>query len=283
MQSIAILGAGELGATLARKVAEAEIARRVVLVDPDVGKAKGKALDLLQSGPVEGYDTRVEGAADLAAAGEADAVVIADPEELLDASPEAAGLYVQGLLPQAGNALIVAAGAHGPAIVDALVAKKAKRDRVVGTAPAAFAAAVRRQVADELGLRVAEVTALALGLPPAHLLVPRGSVTATGIPADALSPVVVRRAVEAVRRRRLGPVALATAALAVLRATWGRPGALFSVTARLEGEYGHRGLSLAVPARLGGGRFDVIEMALEPVDRVAFDTAAQRRFSGEEG
>jgi hypothetical protein len=38
-----------------------------------------------------------------------------------------------------------------------------------------------------------------------------------------------------------------------------------------------------VPARLGGGRFEVMEVALDPVDRVAFDTAAQRRFEGEEG
>jgi len=55
------------------------------------------------------------------------------------------------------------------------------------------------------------------------------------------------------------------------------------VTASLDGEYGHRRLALAVPARLGGGRFEVMEVALDPVDRVAFDTAAQRRFEGEEG
>jgi malate/lactate dehydrogenase len=215
--------------------------------------------------------------------GEADAVIVADPPELQDASADAAGVYAQGLLPQVGSALLLVAGAHGPAIVDAVVAKKAKRERVAGTAPTAFASAVRRQVADELRVRVSDVTALTLGLPPAHLVVPRASVTASGVAADALSPVVVRRAVEAVRKRRLGPVALATAAVAVLRAITGRPGALLCVTARLDGEYGHRGLALAVPARLGGGRVEVMETALEPVDRVALDTAAQRRFSGEEG
>ena len=66
MNSIAILGAGELGATLARLTAEAEIARRVILLDADEGKARGKALDLAQSGPIEGYDTHVEGGARLA-------------------------------------------------------------------------------------------------------------------------------------------------------------------------------------------------------------------------
>jgi malate/lactate dehydrogenase len=51
-----------------------------------------------------------------------------------------------------------------------------------------------------------------------------------------------------------------------------------SVVARLDGEYGHRGVALAVPARIARGRIDrVLEFALEPVDRVALDTAAQRR------
>lgn len=283
MQSIAILGAGELGATLARKLAEAELARRVVLVDREVGKAQGKALDLLQSGPVEGYDTRVEGAPELAAVGEADAVIVADPPELLDASTGAAAAFAQGLVPQIGSAILLVAGAHGPAMVDAAVGKKAKRERVLGSAPVAFAASLRRAVAEELRVRAEDVTALVMGLPPGYLLAPRAAVTVGGLLADALSPVVVRRAVEAVRRRRLGPVALATAAVAVVRALCGRPGAVLPVTARLDGEYGHRNVALAVPARLGGGRFEVMELGLEPVDRVAMDAAAQRRFEGEEG
>jgi malate/lactate dehydrogenase len=147
----------------------------------------------------------------------------------------------------------------------------------------AFAASLRRAVAEELRVRAEDATAVVMGLPPAHLVAPRAAVTVGGIGADALSPVVVRRAVEAVRRRRLGPVALATAAVAVVRALEGRPGAVLSVTARLDGEYGHRNVALAVPARLGHGRFEVMELGLEPVDRVAMDAAAQRRFEGEEG
>ena len=65
MRNVAILGAGDLGATLARRLAERELARRIVLVDPDEGRARGKALDLAQSGPVEPYDVAIEGAASL--------------------------------------------------------------------------------------------------------------------------------------------------------------------------------------------------------------------------
>jgi L-lactate dehydrogenase len=50
------------------------------------------------------------------------------------------------------------------------------------------------------------------------------------------------------------------------------------VTAVLQGEYGHRGIALAVPARVGAGRVqEVVEIALDPVDRIAFDNAATRR------
>src|SRR5688572_31442920 len=108
LDTIAILGAGELGATLARRLAGRELARRVLLLDPDEGRARGKALDILQSGPVDGFDTRVEGGPP-GALESADAVVVADPPEL-DA----------GRLPSEGAALLESARralAHGPLIV----------------------------------------------------------------------------------------------------------------------------------------------------------------------
>ena len=61
MQTVAILGAGELGGSVARTLATADVARHVVLVDKAGQVAAGKALDILQSGPVEGFHTRVTG------------------------------------------------------------------------------------------------------------------------------------------------------------------------------------------------------------------------------
>jgi malate dehydrogenase len=91
----------------------------------------------------------------------------------------------------------------------------------------------------------------------------------------------LRRALEAVRRRAPGPVALATAADRVLEALLGSPGPVLPAWARLEGEFGHRGTALAVPVRLGSGRIlEVVEIPLEPVERVAFDNAAQKRLEG---
>jgi malate dehydrogenase len=283
MDLVAILGAGELGATLARRVAEAQIARRVVLVDANEGMARGKALDLLQSGPVEGYDTAVEGRSALADADAPDVVIVADPPELIEVSPEGARLFAAGLVSRVGKGLLIVAGAHGPSIVEAAVDKGLPRGRVLGTAPLAWAGALRRRVAEELRVRAADIALTVLGLPPAHLVLPQRAATVGGIPVDAVSAVALRRSLETVRRRRLGPVALATAAAHVLTALAGRSRAQLPVFVRLEGEYGHRRVALATPVQMGAGRIEsVVEVPLEPIDRVGMDNAAQRRFEGED-
>src|SRR4051794_32800055 len=104
MHTIAVLGAGDLGATVARRLAERGLCRCVLLVDTDEGRAKGKALDLMQSGPVEGYDVVIEVCADLAGVSGISAVVLADHPDV------AAGASVP-----AGPALLDAAA---PALAD---------------------------------------------------------------------------------------------------------------------------------------------------------------------
>ena len=283
MDLVAILGAGDLGATLARRVAEAQIARCVVLVDANEGMAGGKALDLLQSGPVEGYDTGIEGRSALASTDAPEVWVVTDPPELLDVSPEAARIYAHGLVSRVGKGFLIVAGDHGPSIVEAAVEKGLPRERVLGSAPLAWAGALRRRLAEELRVRAADVALTVLGLPPAHLVLPQRAATVGGIPVDAVSAVALRRTLDAVRRRWLGPVALATAAAHVLTALAGRSRAQLPVFVRLDGEYGHRRIALASPVQMGAGRIEsVVEVPLDPVDRVGMDDAAQRRFEGED-
>jgi malate dehydrogenase len=279
MHRIAILGAGDLGATVARRLAEKELAREVLLADSDEGRARGKALDLLQSGPVEAYDTRIVGGALAATAGEWDAVVVADAAEARDGVPTAAQFLTETLRScRAG--VVVVAGARGASLVESLVASGVPRERALGSAPVAVAAALRRRLAQELGVEPREVSASLLGLPPDVVLMPQGAAAVSGTPVDRLSPVAVRRALAAVTGRTPGPVALAAAAVRLVQAlAASRPSAL-PVTVCLQGEYGHRGVALAVPARVGEGcLLSVLEIALEPVDRVALDNAAERRFS----
>lgn len=281
MHSIAILGAGDLAATLARRVAEQELARRVVLVDPDEPRARGKALDISQSGPVEGFDVQVEAAATLAGAGAFDVLVVADPGELADPllPPARARALGESLVPVVGRRLLLVAAASASTVIEAAVRKGMGRQLVLGSAPVAYAGALARRLASEMQVEPRGVSALVLGLPPDQMVIPRESACVGGVPVDRLSPVALRRAAAGLASRAPGPVALAAAAARVLRALRGSRPSILSVLVSLQGEYGHRGVAVAVPARLASGGVDsVVEVPLEPVDRVAFDRAAQRRL-----
>jgi len=76
MNKITVVGAGNVGATAAQRLAEKELARSVVLVDVIEGVPQGKALDQWQSAPIEGFDTRVVGANDYAPAAGSELVVV---------------------------------------------------------------------------------------------------------------------------------------------------------------------------------------------------------------
>jgi malate/lactate dehydrogenase len=150
---------------------------------------------------------------------------------------------------------------------------------VIGSAPVAAAAALCRRLATELDAPASDVAVTVMGRPPDRYLLPRGTASLGGIPIERLSPVAERRALEGLRSRRLGPVALATAALAVVRALAGS-GSVLPVVALLDGELGHRKAVLAVPACLAHGRLQtILDFALDPVDKVAFDTLAERALA----
>jgi len=284
VRTVAILGAGDLAATLARRIAEAELARCVVLVDANEGRAKGKALDIAQSGPVLGFDARVEACASLEAVVAPDVVVVADPEDLADAvllSTRGAE-RIAGWVPAVGKGTLLIAGPHPSPLVEAAVLKGLPRDRVLGSSPVATASALRRRLSAELGIEPREIAVTILGLPPAQVVAPQGTATVAGLPVEKLSPSAFRRALASLAGRAAGPVALAAAALHVLRALEGSRATVLPVVARLDGEYGHRRVALAVPARLRSGRVEsIVEVALDPVDRVAFDNAADRRMAGQ--
>lgn len=277
MRTVAILGAGDLAATLARRLAETEAARRVVLVDEDVGRARGKALDLAQSGPVEGFDVQIEGAADLSAAGGADVLVVADTPELPDGTLRPSAAFVHKLRHAPAGTVVVAA-AHACALVEDVVAAGLPRERVLGSGPVAQAAALRRQLAERLDVEPRELAATVLGTPPHALLAPQSSVLLGGAPVGARHPTALREALAGVSRRTPGPVALAAAAARVIHALAGARATVLPVVTGLEGEYGQRGVAFAVPARLRAGRVEaIVDVPLEPVERIALENAAQRR------
>jgi malate/lactate dehydrogenase len=142
----------------------------------------------------------------------------------------------------------------------------------------ATAAALRRHLAQAVEGRASDVAATILGRPPDRIVLPRGTALFGGLPLDRLHPTAARAAVARVEGRWPGPVALAAAAARVVRALGASDATVLPVFVVLAGEYGHRGRALAVPARLGHGRvLAVVELPLDPVDRVALDNAAGRR------
>jgi hypothetical protein len=271
MKTVAILGAGELGATLARVLLDREAARRVVLVDPDESRAQGKALDLRQAGPVERSDTLVEGRAGLKGAGTCDAIVVADPPELeLEATALRLEDYARGLAPLLGTSpLVIARDAPG-ALVDAAVSVGLPAARVAGSAPIAWSSALRRALALELGIAARDVAATAVGQPP-HLAAI--GVSAGGLDPESLPAPALRRALERVASRRFGPVALASAAAVVLKALANDPPTLLPVSVSRGA-----GPALAWPSRVGArGIVPAEDVRLDPRARVALENAAARR------
>ena len=140
MHSIAILGAGDLAATLARRIAEQELARRVVLVEADETRARGKALDIAQSGPVEGFDVEIQAVGTLSAAGAFDALVVADPPELADphVPPSRASALGESLAAAVGTRLLLVAAASGATVISTSLRNSSFLFLLSTTAPVDF-------------------------------------------------------------------------------------------------------------------------------------------------
>jgi malate dehydrogenase len=272
MLTVVILGAGEQGATLARLLAGRGAFGRIVLVDPDEGKARGKALDIRQSGPVDGFDTTVEGAADASGIDAPDVLVLADAAEMN------ADLLAR-LVAKARPRLAVVSVARPAPAVDGLLASGFAAPRIVGSAPVAVAAAIQRRLATELDVEASAVSVTVLGLPPDVIVVPHASAAVAGVPIEQLRPTAVRRAVQEVAGRTPGPVALAAAAARVIAALIAPSFAVLPVLARGDAAFGLGRATLALPRRLGKWQVgEAIEIALEPYERVALENAAEGRF-----
>lgn len=265
MKTVAIVGANELGATLARVLADREQARRVLLVDPEASRAQGKALDLMQSGPVEHSDTRLEAVAELVAG--VDAVVLADPTELAgeDVTPLRRTEFLRALVPRLGSAPLVIAGPRPAPLVAAALERGVSVERVMGSAPVAWSAALRRLLAEELKVEPAAVGGVVAGHPPD--LVPL-AVALGGTPLAGAGLSALGRALDRLRARAFGPVSLAAAAARVLRALDGSRESVLPLVL---------GRGVAVPARLAAGRvLGPVDFELSPRERVLFENAAER-------
>ena len=279
---MAVVGADELGGSIAHKLAGRGRCAAVRLIDPAGGIAGGKALDIRQAGPVEGFHTRVTGHDDLDAAGGADVVVLAGPADGADAGggDDAALAALRRLRLVARHAVCVCAGvAHRRLVGRAVAELGMPRRQVLGTAPAALQSALRAIVALELRCSPGDVALAVLGAPPDRLVVPWSAATARGCPlGHLLAPPRLARLRD---RARLvwppGPYALASVTARACEAvTAGAGPRALSCFTVLDGELGVRRTVAAVTVELGpGGVTRILEPALAVQERVQLETALQ--------
>ena len=146
MSLVAIIGAGEIGGAVARALAARARVDTVRLIDETGSVAAGKALDLKQSGPISGSDTRIEGANDVAAASGASVIVVADAADAGEWTGDA-GLALLRRLARNGSlerAVLICAGAGQRVLMQqAFDELGLVRRRVTGSAPESLAATAR--------------------------------------------------------------------------------------------------------------------------------------------
>ncbi len=277
---VAIVGAGPLATALASTLAARGRVRHIRLIDDAGTVATGKALDVRQATPVIGADVSIDATADLAAAADADAIVIADAHGPPPVEWEGElGLALLGRLAAANpRAPIVCAGARQASLVERGVTEvQLPWTRILGTASIAFDAAARAVVAEAAGTAARTVSLALAGLPPSRLVVGWSASSIEGAPAESrLAPAALAGAA-----RRFtaawppGPFALATAAAVLLEhldeASVAPLPAIVAPPAQ-----GHRAGIARV--RVGpSGVLHAAEPALSPYERIALDNAIAGR------
>jgi len=277
VREIAVFGAGELGGAVAHALARREIARTIRLIDERGTVAKGKALDIAQAAPVEGFATQLEGANDLSFAAGADIIVVADRFGVGEWTGDEALVLLRRTTQMTRHAIVVCAGTSGREMVDRGVRDlHLSRARLFGSAPEAVAGTARAITALALNGSARDIALSVLGIPPTQTVIPWEDATAGGF-------ALVRQLDEPARRRldmRIaalwppGPYALAAAAAHVLAAIDGRSRRLASCfVAPAAADLGRR-RTAAVPVRLGpGGITQVLMPRLSGAEQVAFDNA----------
>jgi malate dehydrogenase len=220
MSFVAIVGSGPLGGTVAHKLAARGRVNEVRLIDVEERVAQGKALDILQSSPVESFATRVVGLGSLAAVAGAAAIVIADRAGGDGEHSGEAGLaLLRRLIAMEGHAPMVFAGAsQRELIARAMRELSVPGARMVGSAPFALESALRSLAGLALDGSAVEVDLSILGVPPASAVVAWEEASVGGQPLTSRLPPHEIAALNAQLPRLWppGPYVLASAAARVV-------------------------------------------------------------------
>jgi malate dehydrogenase len=297
VNKITVVGAGNVGATAAQRVAEKELARTVVLVDIAEGIPQGKGLDQWQSAPIEGFDSRVIGTNGYDETADSDIVVITagiarkpgmSRDDLLNTNAGIVKSVGEQVAKTSPDAIVIVVS--NPLDVMCYVAKQATgfpRERVIGMAGVLDTGRYRAFLAEAMDVSVKDIQAMVLG-GHGDTMVPLISYTSvSGIPVTqlldrkTLDEIVDRTrngGAEIVKHLKTGSAyyAPSSGAVQMAEAIVRDQKRILPCAAWLEGEYGMSGLFLGVPVKLGrGGMEKVIEVELTPKERVDLGKSAE--------
>ncbi|TLU73166.1 malate dehydrogenase [Lichenicoccus roseus] len=298
---IALIGAGNIGGTLAHLIGLKELGD-VVLFDVFGGVAAGKALDLAQSSPVDGFDATLTGGSDYAAIKGADVVIVTagfprmpgmSRDDLLAKNAEVIGQVADGIKAHAPDAFVIVI--TNP--LDVMVAVMQEKSglpahKVVGMAGVLDSSRFRLFLAQEFGVSVEDVTAFVLGGHGDTMVPLTRYSTVAGIPVpdlirmgwttqEKIDAIVTRTANgggEIVKLLERGSAFYAPAASAVAMAeSYLRDKKrVLPCAVKLSGEYGQTDFYVGVPVVIGAGGVErIIEVKLEPAEQAAFDASCE--------
>jgi malate dehydrogenase len=293
---IALIGGGMIGGTLAHLAGLKELGD-VVIFDVVDGLPQGKALDLIESSPVEGFDANFSGSSRYSEIKGADVVIVTagvprkpgmSRDDLLEINLKVMSQVGAGIKKYAPNAFVICITNPLDAMVWALQkASGLPRNKVVGMAGVLDSARFRYFIAQELDVSVEDVTAFVLG---GHgdtmVALPRYS-TVAGIPLPdlvAMKWLSKQRLDEIVQRTRDGGAEIvgllktgsayyapASSAIAMAEAYLKDKKRVLPCAAMLTGQYGVKGLYIGVPVVIGAkGVEKIIEIKLDRTEKAAF-------------
>jgi malate dehydrogenase len=297
LNKITVVGAGNVGATLSQRLAERELAREIVLVDVVEGIPQGKALDQWESGPIEGFDTRVVGANDYGPAKGSELFVITagvarkpgmSRDDLVKTNAGIVKSVSEEIKRASPGAMVIVVS--NPLDVMCWVAKQVTgfpRERVIGMAGVLDTARYRTFLAEALEVSVEDIQAMVLG-GHGDTMVPLISyTTVSGIPVtqllerEKLDAIVQRTrdgGAEIVKHLKTGSAYYAPSAATaqMVEAIVKDKHRILPCSAYLEGEYGLSGIYLGVPCKLGAmGLEQIIELELSAEEKAALQKSAE--------
>ncbi len=297
LNKITVVGAGNVGATAAQRVAEKNLARSVVMVDVIEGIPQGKALDQWQSAPIEGFDSRVVGSNGYDAAAGSELFIVTagiarkpgmSRDDLVKTNAGIVDSVSKEIRRVAPDSIIIVVS--NPLDVMCYVAMRASgfpRERVIGMAGVLDTARYRAFLAEALDVSVEDIQAMVLG-GHGDTMVPLVSyTTVSGIPVtqliskDQLDAIVTRTrngGAEIVNFLKTGSAyyAPSSAAVQMAEAIALDKKRILPCAAWLTGEFGLKDVFCGVPCKLGRrGLERVIEVQLTAEERTALHQSAE--------